>query len=202
MRRERFWTRRVRWRLRGAWLWPAFAIAVVGDALILNRLPPVRTGVDFVPGLILASFGNLFLVGAVAPWIARRLAARREVTAPGVDGRHPPYEVLLSRTSTALLVAGAVGLVASGAATHDLVVSETRATERNAELVERYVQRRGSEEVKANLDSANTVRLSEGYFRTCIALKDRNRAYCMFVDTKRGTVKRDPDERPNSVAIR
>ena len=39
---ERFWTHRLRWRLRGAsWLWPAFFIAVVVDALILHYLPPV-----------------------------------------------------------------------------------------------------------------------------------------------------------------
>ena len=39
---ERFWTHRLRWRLRGAsWLWPTFAAAVLIDAAILHFLPPV-----------------------------------------------------------------------------------------------------------------------------------------------------------------
>jgi hypothetical protein len=160
---ERFWPRRLRWRLRGAWQWPAFALFTLADAFVLNLLPPIRTGVDFVPALILASFGNLFLVGLVAPWLTRR---------------------------------------ASGLATRPLVVSETRATEENARLVRSFVEARGSDEVKRNLDTANTRRLAEGYFRTCIALDDRTRAYCLFVDTNSGSVRRDRDSRPNAVAIR
>ena len=41
---ERFWTRRLRWRLLGAWRWPAFAVAVAVDAVILHTL---GTGVRF-----------------------------------------------------------------------------------------------------------------------------------------------------------
>src|SRR4051812_17810009 len=31
--------RRLRWRLRGAWQWPAFAVLTVVDALLVARLP-------------------------------------------------------------------------------------------------------------------------------------------------------------------
>src|SRR5947209_16813272 len=34
------WVGRMRWRWRGAWLWPAFAAATVADALIGHALPP------------------------------------------------------------------------------------------------------------------------------------------------------------------
>src|SRR5215211_8951631 len=67
---------RLRWRLRGGMMWPAFAVVTLADGLLLHYLPPLTSGVEIVPGVIIASFVNLFLVGAVAPWLARRLEAR------------------------------------------------------------------------------------------------------------------------------
>lgn len=191
--RERFWIRRLRWRLRGAWLWPVFALLTLGDALILHLVPPIRTGVDFVPALIISSFANLFLVGAVGPWLARRLARRADSTLP--------YEVVLDRTATALLALGAVGVVAAGLAARPVVVSETEDTEAAARAVQAHIERTGSAEVRRNLGSANTIRLEEDYFRICVALDDRFRASCYFVDTDVDPpeVTPDPDARPNAL---
>ena len=74
---RRFWASRLRWRLRGAWQWPAFALFTLGDGLILHLLPPTRAGANLVAGVIVASFANLVLVGAAAPWAARRIVERR-----------------------------------------------------------------------------------------------------------------------------
>lgn len=198
---ERVWVRRLRWRLRGAWQWPAFAALTLVDGVILNRLPPAQTGVDLIPALLLASIGNLFLVGAVAPWLARRLSERRSgAVALGAEPA-VPLEVTLDRTATALLVAGAVGLVAAGLAARPAVISETEATETNARLVTEYVMENGSEEYVRNLASANTVRMSKGYFRTCVAADDRRRALCMFVNTRTDPpeIQQDTSPVPNSV---
>lgn len=191
---ERFWWRRLRWRLRGGGtLWPAFFALTLADALILTRLPPIRTGVDFFPGLFIASFGNLFLVGAAAPWLARRLARR--------DPHGPPPEVLAGRIGSALLLLGTAGLVAAGLAARPLVVSETEDTEAAAAAVRAYIDAHGSAEVRRNLDTANTIRLEQDFFRICVALDDRARASCYFVDTSRrpATVTPDADRRPNAL---
>ena len=66
-RDERFWPARIRWRLRGAWMWPTFIAVTLVDALILHLLPPIGEGVDFIPALLIATFGNLILIGVVAP---------------------------------------------------------------------------------------------------------------------------------------
>lgn len=193
----------MRWRLRGAWQWPAFGALTLLDGLILHLLPPVRTGVDLIPGLIIASFGNLVLVGLVAPWLARRLVARGRQ--PDSTPPAPPPEVVHDRTATAIMAVGAVALVVAGLATRPLVVSETEATERLAASVRDYVAAHGSEEVQRNLDTANTRQTDEpGYFRTCVALDDRTRAFCMFVDTKTDppTVVPDGDQRPNQLYFR
>ena len=194
---ERFWTRRLRWRLRGAWTWPLYGALTIVDAVILHELPPLRTGVDLGVGLILASFGNLFLIGVVSPWIGRRLAERDRRDPRRTPAELPPPEVHVDRTAAALLLCATFGLIVAGLATRPLVVSETEATERNAELVREHVMAGAPDEIRRNLETADTIRLEEDYFRTCIAYDDRRRAWCLFVDTEQDVVKRDPSTLPN-----
>jgi hypothetical protein len=196
---ERLWARRLRWRLRGAWMWPAYAVLTLLDAVILHELPPVSGGVDFIPALIVSSFCNLFLMGVVAPWLGRRLAKRE----PAGAGNGVPLavrtEVLKDRTAAVLLGLATLGLIAAGLAAQPLIVAETKETERNAELVRDHVLREAPAEVQRNLDTANTIKLEDGYFRTCVNYDDRTRAYCLFVDVdaEPPLVTEDPSTLPN-----
>jgi hypothetical protein len=209
---ERFWPARLRWRLRGAWLWPAFVAFTLADGVLLHLLPPVRLGftregMTLIFGVIVATFANLVLVGAVAPWLSRRLANRPAVIAGGTLGEVPDQvrrDVLYDRVGTGLLVAGLLGVLAAGLGSREVVVADTDATEENARLVRSYVQHSGSQELARNLETANTVRLGEGYFRTCIARDDRRRYFCLFVDTKPEPPKvvRDPSTEPNQGYVR
>ncbi|HEX8074957.1 MAG TPA: hypothetical protein VF545_08245 [Thermoleophilaceae bacterium] len=192
---ERFWTaRRLRWRLLGAWRWPAFVAFTALDALLLHTL---GTGVRFnIPvSIILASFGNIALLATTD--LLARFAERKRAERGIVDDPHLP--VAVDRGAVALLAVGAVGLAASGLATHHLIVSETDATEANARAVQRWVERFGTDEYRRNIDTANTARLADGYFRTCIADDARRRYLCLLVDTKRKPPKvdRDPSAVPN-----
>src|SRR5947207_71023 len=45
-RMERVWASRLRWRLTGATQWPAFALFVIGDAVLLHLLPIAGDGPD------------------------------------------------------------------------------------------------------------------------------------------------------------
>jgi hypothetical protein len=196
---EHLWARRLRWRLRGAWMWPAYAVLTLLDALILHELPPVSGGVDFVPALIVSSFCNLFLMGAVAPWLGRRLAQREG--SGSIDGipLSVRTEVLKDRTAAVLLGIATLGLIAAGLAAQPLIVSETRDTERNAEIVREYVLTEAPHEIQRNVDTANTVKLEDGYFRTCVNYDARDRAYCLFVDVdaEPPIVREDPSRLPN-----
>jgi hypothetical protein len=180
-------------------MWPSFIAVTLLDGLILHLLPPVGTGVDLIPGILLATFGNLFLVGVVAPWLARRMWARTTAAEPGAPPR-AQLEVLSDRVGTGLLVAGVVGVLAAGLAARPTVVSETEDTERNAEAFRAFVLATGDEELMRNLETANTIRLREDYFRTCIARDDRRHHFCAFVDTGRepARVQRDRSAEPNS----
>jgi hypothetical protein len=200
--RERFWTSRIRWRLRGATVWPAFALTTLLDGLILDLLPPVATaGLNYVEGVLIATFGNLILVGALAPFLSKRLAGRRQVSPAGETAAVVELELLRDRVGTALLAAGVVASLASGLANRPLIVSETEASEQNARVVSDYVNRSRDEELRRNIETANTIRLGEGYFRTCIARDDRSRFVCLLVDTQKepADVRRDPSAVPNSL---
>jgi hypothetical protein len=199
---ERFWTSRIRWRLRGASVWPVFVITTLLDGLILDMLPPVATtGLNYLEGVLIATFGNLFLVGALAPFLTKRLAQRRQVGPAGGAVPEVEVELLRDRVGSALLAAGVVASLASGLANRPLIVSETEASEQNARVVQDFVNRSGDEELRRNIETANTIRLGEGYFRTCIARDDRDRFVCLLVDTEREPVdvRRDPSAVPNNL---
>src|SRR4051794_41892135 len=94
-------------------MWPTFAVLTIAEGVLLHELPPTGFRIpDVVIGSILALFANIFLVGAVAPWIARRLVARDRA---GGGERFPP-QGYLDRTATALLAGGALGGLAAGLA--------------------------------------------------------------------------------------
>ena len=190
---ERFWTSRLRWRLRGAMQWPAFVLFTLLDAVVIAELPPsVVKEPNLIVGLLAATFGNLVLIGAVAPFLARRMARDR----PGETAR----ELLQDRIATVALAAGLFACTASGLANRPVVVSETEDTEEVGRQLRAYVERSGSQELRRNLETANTIRLSDGYFRVCIARDDRRRNVCLFVDTGKDPteVRRDPSAEPNA----
>lgn len=198
-RDERFWPARIRWRLRGAWMWPTFIAVTLIDGLILHLLPPIGTGVDLIPAILLATFGNLFLVGAIAPWLARATWRREPVTEPAAPPR-ARLEVLTDRIGTGLLLATIVGVVAAGLAARPLVVSETQDTERNAKAFRNLILTSGDDELIRNLETANTIRLGEDFFRTCVARDDRRHYFCAFIDTSKHPADVDVDgsAEPNS----
>ena len=196
---EQLWARRMRWRLRGAWQWPAYALLTVLDAVILHELPPGSEAVGFIPGLIVSSFGNLFLMGVVAPWLGKRLAEREHAGSGNGIPLSVRTEVMKDRSAAVLLLIATVGLVAAGLASRPLKVNETEKLERNAELFSGYVVREAPEEIVRNVDTANTIRLEEGYFRTCVNYDDRTRVWCAFidVDAEPPVVRKDPSTLPN-----
>jgi hypothetical protein len=190
---ERFWASRLRWRLRGAMQWPAFVLFTLLDAVVISELPPsVVKEPNLIVGVLAATFGNLVRIGAVAPFLARRLAQRES----DETGR----EVLQDRTATVLLAVGLLACLVSGLANRPVIVSETEATEEVGRQLRAYVERSDSDELRRNLETANTIRLSDGYFRVCISRDDRRRNVCLFIDTEKDPteVRRDPSAQPNA----
>jgi hypothetical protein len=69
---------RLHWRLRGAWQWPAFTLAVAAETVLLDALPVWGDGPGgFWGGLLLAGCLNLIVVAVLAPLAGRLLRLRR-----------------------------------------------------------------------------------------------------------------------------
>jgi hypothetical protein len=204
---EHFWASRLRWRLRGAWMWPVFVGATLLDGFVLHELPPLRfgfseVGLTLVAGILIATFGNLILVGVVAPWLARRLLKRqREAPGPPVSPQ-ALREVTTDRVGTALLVVGIFGVLASGLASIPLINGETDDRNRAARALVNYVEAHAPAEIRRNQDqgAVETARLGDGYFRSCIPFADRKRSYCVFIDVNKHPtqIRKDPSAESNA----
>ena len=200
-----FWARRLRWRLIGAWRWPLFFVCTLADALIVQALPPFGGRALFFPALFVASFGNLFLIGAVAPWLARRMAARQGEPPAATFPPSNHHEILVDKVASIVLVVATLGLVVAGLGNRKVVVADTDRLARAAKGVQIYVDQHAPVEIQRNIDTLNTHPTQEdGFFRMCVAYNDRLKAYCMFVDAKQKPprVVYDHDSRPNGAYFR
>jgi hypothetical protein len=203
-----FWARRMRWRLIGAWRWPLFLFLTFVDALIVVWLPPTGTRALFVPALVICSFSNLFLIGAVAPWLARRMVARQGQQPP--SSTFPPanhLELLTDRIAAIVLALATVGLLITGAGNHKVVVAATDRLARGGAAARDFAIVHGTADIKRNARAANINShelQQDGLFRMCIPYDDPTRAFCMFVNAKKTppTVAPDPDTRPNGELFR
>src|SRR4051812_49886850 len=75
------WTR-LRWRLRGATMWPAFVVGVIVDAALVHALPIAgETAPEAFGAILLAFFFNLVAV-AIRPPPAGRWPRRRGPRVP------------------------------------------------------------------------------------------------------------------------
>jgi hypothetical protein len=189
---ERVWPRRLRWRLRGAWQWPAFVVLTLVDGVLLAELPPWANGPPGVfPGVLLAGFFNLLAVAVVAPFVGRLVRRRR----PDL-----PRFVASDYAGTWLMVAITAALLAGGLAHR----SEASAAAERERLVARamhdYVVAQAPQ-FSAGLRHIDAVELEPGRYRACVPGRDEQHALCLFVTTDQHPpgITRDTSEEPNSV---
>jgi hypothetical protein len=188
---ERLWPARLRWRLRGAWQWPAFLVLTVVDGLLLELLPPYGSGPGGVlPGILLAGFANLLLVAVVGPLVGRLLLRRWR--------RDLPRQIADDYAGTALMCALLVFLVLAGLAHRPAVASDDRDHRAVFAAVHDYV-RAHAPGLAGLLASADALRLDEHYYRACLPTGEVRRAFCLLVDTgsRPADVREDTDRTPN-----
>jgi hypothetical protein len=191
---EALWARRLRWRMRGATLWPAFAVAVVADGVLLDELPIAG---DDGPGLfaavILAGFANLIVVAVAAPFAGRWLRARRPQT---------PKVVAADQAGTALLAVVTVVVLALGLAHRPAVRAAHDDLASQAAWARRFVIGHAPREYQAGADHMNTWKQGPRLYRTCAPGPDPRRAFCVIVDTSTSppSISADRDQRPNATA--
>jgi hypothetical protein len=192
--RERQWWTRLRWRLRGATMWPAFLLALVVDPVLLRVLPIAGdTAPDVFAAALLAFFFNLVAIAVGAPLLGRLVVRRRW---PGL-----PKVVADDRAGTALIGALAAGLIVIGLVHRPVVRAQTRAFDLQAAAARAYVLERAPARFRVHLDRMDTWKQGPGLYRTCVPGANDRRAFCVFVSTRHDPplVAGDRDQSPNSV---
>jgi hypothetical protein len=177
------WITRTRWRMRGAWLWPAFVVLTVAEGIALERLPISGDGPGgVVPGVLLAGFANLIGVATIAPLAGSRLRRRR----PDL-----PRSIADNYAGTALLCVIAAGTLALGLVHRPRVLAEQADRGAVAGAVHDYVVAQAPV-YRAGIGSAEAVRVDDELYRACVPGPDPKRWLCLFVNTR---------QRPAGVAV-
>jgi len=187
-RRDRL--RRLRWRMRGALLWPTFAVLTVVDAVLLHLLPIAGDGTGWVPALLLAGCLNVVAVAALGGLLGWRLRRRRPDLPKVVADDYAGTFVLVSLTCV-FLVAGLL---------HRPQVADDRADfTAQSRAAQRYVEASAPAEHRRRLREADSIQLDEELFRTCVPGDDPDRWLCLYIDTSAhpATVTRDTNGEPN-----
>jgi hypothetical protein len=181
--------RRLRWRLRGAWQWPAFAALTVFDALLAARLPFQGEGADVIGAVLFAGFVNLLAIAVFAPFAGMALRRRR---------RDLPVMIARDYAGTTLLVAIAALMVVGGIVHRSSVVAE-RADERAVVVAVHDYVLSSAPTFAGGLGKMDVRRLEPEHFRACVYRDGVRLPICLFVNTDQSPagVKRDPARHPN-----
>ena len=99
------WLARLRWRRRGAWMWPLFGLLTVIDAVIGRALPAAGESESIGGAALLGAVVNLLAL-AVLSWPAGRLLRRRRPDLPMIVARDYAGSWLMAIAAAAVLAAG------------------------------------------------------------------------------------------------
>ncbi|MTD45302.1 hypothetical protein GKE82_13650 [Conexibacter sp. W3-3-2] len=188
---ERLWRSRLRWRLAGATMWPAFYALTTLEAVMLHWRPIAGEGIGVLPAFLLCGFFNLAVVAVGAPvagWLLRRRVPRL------------PKDVAVDRAGTGLLGALAALLLVLGLAHHDDIVDREQDFSAQSAAVRRYVANQAPPEFRANIERADTYMAGPDLYRTCIPGPDPSKHLCLLVQTDQSPpgIRVDTSQEPNS----
>jgi hypothetical protein len=187
---DRLWPARLRWRMRGAWLWPAFFGFTALDGILITVLPPYTgTPPGMVGGLLLAGVANLVLIAAVAPLAGRALRRRRPDLPRPIAGDY---------AGTALICALSLAILVAGVAHRPAVAAERDDEAALVAAVRAYVTTHAGG-WEPGLDRLDARVYAPEVYRACVPGNDPRRWLCLIVDTDRrpARVTRDPSMQPN-----
>jgi hypothetical protein len=165
---------RIRWRLRGALLWPSFIVLTLIDAAILKALPLAGDSISLVGGWLLGvviSLLGIVLLTAPCGYVVRRL--------------HPDMPKLVARDYAGAVITVLISLAfLAGGLAHRHVVTADRAALADATArAEAYIGARAPAKFQAQARFLDTYELQPPrLYRICATDADHTQDYCVMVD--------------------
>jgi hypothetical protein len=169
------WLVRMRWRRRGAWLWPALAVATILDAAIGHALPPIGESQTVAGAAIVALVLNLLGVLLLSRPGGALLRTRRKDLPPVVARNY---------AGTFVVAAIAATIALTGMLHHSTVMAHRRALEDAIVRAQAWIGDHAPSEFRRNVTYVSTFVIEPGsVYRTCVLSFDRRRTYCVVVKT-------------------
>lgn len=191
VRGKRGGLRRLRWKLRGAQLWPTFALVTLLEMPLLHWLPLTGDRTGLLAALLLAGCLNIIAVALIGGLGGVALRRRR----PDL-----PKVVADNYAGTGALAAVAIAFVGFGIAHRPAIADEHVAFGEQKAAVQRWVQAHGDGVARAHVDAATTLQIDVDLYRTCVPGLDPRRWLCLIVETAPSPpqVTRDPNHESNA----
>jgi hypothetical protein len=169
------WLARVRWRRRGAWLWPAFIAATLADGLVGHLLPPAGESQTVASALLIGLFLNLIGV----------ILLSRPVGALIRRARHDlPRLIARDYGGTIVVLAIASGVLGVGLLHRGSVLADQRSLRDATIRAQAFIGAHAPAQFRANTGAASTFAIQDGsIYRVCVPSTDRKHTYCVIVNT-------------------
>ncbi len=169
------WLGRMRWRRRGAWLWPAFAAAIVVDAILGHALPPSGETQTVLAAALAGCVLNLIAVVLLSRPVGV-LMRRARPDLPRVVARDYGGTVVVLMITAGLLLAGVLH--------RPSVLEHKRAMHDAIARAQAWIGARAPAEFRRNVEFVSIFAIEPGnIYRTCVPSEDRTRTYCVIVKT-------------------
>jgi hypothetical protein len=169
------WLARLRWRRRGAWMWPMFIVLTLVDAVIGHLLPPAGDSQTLFGAALLALFINLICV--ILLTFPSALVVRR---------LHPDMPMVVARNygGTGVVVGVTVVLLLVGVLHQPTIDSQQSAMRDAIERAEAYIGDRAPAEFRRNVQYVDAFAIQPGsIYRACVPGASADRTYCVIVNT-------------------
>jgi hypothetical protein len=164
---------RMRWRHRGAWMWPAFIGLTVADGLIGTLLPGEGDSTTFVGAMLFGAAINLVAI-LLLSWPLAFALRRIKRDYPSFIARDYAGTFVLSLVTVALLVVGV--------AHHSAVDADHRDMDNAIVRAQAYIGDHAPPQFIRHLSFVETYVIQpQSLYRMCVPGRDSGRTYCVIV---------------------
>jgi hypothetical protein len=168
------WLARIRWRRRGAWLWPAFVGMTVVDGIVGHLLPPAGETESVVAAALAALVLNL--IGVILLSRPLGIALRRV-------RRDLPTVVARNYAGTGVVLTITVVLFGVGLLHRSSVLASQRTMQDAVARARAWIGDHAPPQFRRSVGLLSTYAIQPGIYRACAMSDDHTRTYCVIVRT-------------------
>ncbi len=167
------WLARLRWRSRGAWLWPTFIVVTVLDAVIVHSLPIAGDSQTLLGGVVFALVLNVLAVLLLSRPLGALLRRRRT---------DMPVAVARNYGGTAAVTIVTAAMLSGGLLHHPALIADQRALRDAIVRAVAYIGDRAPSPFRQMATHPDTYTIQAGaLYRICVPNRAGTRSYCVIV---------------------